>query len=300
MSEVVGPVQDYICEFAKNQLLMNNDFRDDYREFLELSLIFLGDSPPRGIHFMAPGAMHFARWMSKVIYSLKVWLFHGQFKLTSFEKKGLGDMCLFAVTLYLKSWITAPLAASAPQNDLTLLQDLHRYRQHNDTISRVTCTKLEGHLWYLSEQLVALAFFDHDVPASTKRKMVTALQMDSVDDDDELEPPPNRISTTAVSASGTGLENFVTRKTRRLFLKLRISPDFLSSDPETWENRDDYKKACNIINKLQVTNDNAERGVALVQELNKRITYDEEQFQFLIQVVADHRRQYSCQKSMLQ
>ena len=103
MSEVVGPVQDYICEFAKNQLLMNNDFRDDYREFLELSLIFLGDSPPRGIHFMAPGAMHFAQWMSKVIYSLKVWLFRGQFKLTAFEEKGLGDMCLFAVTLYLKS-----------------------------------------------------------------------------------------------------------------------------------------------------------------------------------------------------
>ena len=98
--------------------------------------------------------------------------------------------------------------------------------------------------------------------------MVTALQIDSVDDDDELEPPPNRISMTAVSASGTGLENFVTRKTRRLFVKLRISTDFLSSDPETWENRDDYKKACNIINKLQVTNDNAERGVALVQELN--------------------------------
>ena len=145
-----------------------------------------------------------------MIYSLKVWLFHGQFKLTAFEEKGLSDMCLFAVTLYLKSWITAPLAASAPRNDLTLLQDLHRYRQHNGTISRVTCTKLEGHLWYLSEQLVALAFFDHDVPASTKRKMVTALQKDSVDDDDELEPPPNRISMTAVSASGTGLENFVT------------------------------------------------------------------------------------------
>ena len=83
-------------------------------------------------------------------------------------------------------------------------------------------------------------------------------------------------------------------------MKLRISTDFLSSDPETWENRDDYKKACNIINKLQVTNDNAERGVALVQELNKQITYDEEQFQFLIQVVADHRHQYSYQKSMLQ
>ena len=55
-----------------------------------------------------------------------------------------------------------------------------------------------------------------------------------------------------------------------------------------------------IVNALLVTNDNAERGVALVQELNKLITHEEEQFQFLLQVVADHRRQFSsCQKSLL-
>ena len=47
-----------------------------------------------------------------------------------------------------------------------------------------------------------------------------------------------------------------------------------------------------IVNELLVTNDNAERGVALMQELNKHITRDEEQFQFLLRVVADHRRRY--------
>ena len=64
--------------------------------------------------------------------------------------------------------------------------------------------------------------------------------------------------------------------------------------------REDYQQGLNTVNALMVTNDNAERGVALVQELNKLITYDEEQFQFLLQVVADHRRQFSsCRKSLL-
>ena len=61
----------------------------------------------------------------------------------------------------------------------------------------------------------------------------------------------------------------------------------------------DDKRGCITVNLLSVTNDNAERGVALVQELNKLITHDEDQFQFLLQVVADHRRQYSICKKLL-
>ena len=99
--------------------------------------------------------------------------------------------------------------------------------------------------------------------ASTQRKMVAALQIDSVDDD-ELQPSPNRISMTAVNASAVDLEHFVTRRTHAFFVKLRLSTDFLSSDPEIWETRDDYKETCEIINRLHVTNDNAQSGVALI------------------------------------
>jgi len=78
--------------------------------------------------------MHHDRWMSKVIYSLKVWMFRSQFRLTAFEEKGLLQMCLFAVILYLKAWFMAPLAARAPRHDLSLLQDLYEYQQHNEAI----------------------------------------------------------------------------------------------------------------------------------------------------------------------
>jgi len=98
-------------------------------------LFFLGGSPQRGIHFAAPGPMLHASWMSKVIYSLKVWMFGSQFRLATLEEKGLLQMCLLAVILYLKAWFMAPLAVSAPRHDLSLLQDLYKYRQHNEAIS---------------------------------------------------------------------------------------------------------------------------------------------------------------------
>lgn len=45
-----------IIEFFLNQL---NDFqpRDDYKELLELAIIFLG-VPKRGVNFRAPGGLH--------------------------------------------------------------------------------------------------------------------------------------------------------------------------------------------------------------------------------------------------
>ena len=146
---------------------------------------------------------------------------------------------------------------------------------------------------------MGLAFFDPDVPTSTKREMVKALQREQLHETDEA-APPKRITIMASNASDRSLESFVTPRTLGFFTKLQISTDFLQHDPEYWLSRDDYMSACTVIQQLQVTNDNAERGVALVQELNKLITHDEEQFQFLLQVVADHRRQYSCDKSALQ
>jgi len=73
LAGILDPVKEEIICFA-GQLARKSIVRDDYREFIELAVIMLGSTPQRGIHFMAPVAMHHVRWMSKVIYSLKVWL----------------------------------------------------------------------------------------------------------------------------------------------------------------------------------------------------------------------------------
>ena len=52
----------------------------------------------------------------------------------------------------------------------------------------------------------------------------------------------------------------------------------------------DFQKGLSIVRGLNVTNDAAERCVALIQSFNSSITTDEEQKQFLLQIVEEHRR----------
>jgi len=55
-----------------------------------------------------------------------------------------------------------------------------------------------------------------------------------------------------------------------------------------------------IVRELRVVNDTAERGVALMQEFNALLTKDEEQTQFAIQVIKEHRKRYpDSKKEML-
>ena len=172
-----------VVTWAKKSLKERKGLRDDYREFIELSLIFIGVTPPRGIHFMAPGPMHHARWMSKVLHSLKVWMFHQQFKLTDIENNNLLQMCIFSVKIYRKAWIEAPLSAAAPNNDLKLFKSIQSYASINSAVSKAVLSKFCSHLWYLSEELVALAFFDVSVSANTKRLMVKATKERSETED---------------------------------------------------------------------------------------------------------------------
>ena len=167
MAKSLGDINGDITDFIKTKLLQVQP-RNDYRELLELSLIVLGGIPIRGIRFTAPGAMHQARGMSKVIYSMKIWLFRSQFKLTTKGLKGITEVVIFGIRVYLKAWMTAPLAISAPRNDLNFLNTLIKYEQVNPKVSKAAATKMANHMWYLSEDLVGLAFFDDRVPTSTK------------------------------------------------------------------------------------------------------------------------------------
>ena len=189
--------------------------RDDYKEFLELVIVFLGSAPARGVSFMSPGAMHHARWMSKVIYSLKIWMFRAQFKLTPAEERGLRDVCVFVVRVYLKAWFSSPQAVCAPSNDLHLLKSLLEYRSIHENISKATARKLSNHLWYLSPELVGLAFFDCDVSSATKRSMIEALKMD--DDQDEQHDHSKKATVDLKSFPGKNIQDFVIPRSMKLF-----------------------------------------------------------------------------------
>ena len=102
----------YSCELQKKIV------RDNYRELIELSIIFLGGDKEKKLKIRPPGAMHQARWMARAIYSLKICLLQSHLKISMKEKQALRDVCLFIATVYVKPWLGCSLAVKAPYQDL--------------------------------------------------------------------------------------------------------------------------------------------------------------------------------------
>ena len=76
----------YYCDLQKKIV------RDDYHELIELSIIFLGGDKEKKLKIRPPGAMHQVWWMTRDIYSLKM------FVAVSFQNKHEGktsiEICL--------------------------------------------------------------------------------------------------------------------------------------------------------------------------------------------------------------
>jgi len=67
-----------------------------------------------------------------------------------------------------------------------------------------------------------------------------------------------------------------------------------------WNESKSFIEAEKVFKNLRVTNIVAERGVALIQDFNRKITHNEDQLQFLLQVVSEHRKTYpGCSKHSL-
>lgn len=283
-------VADEIIHFCIQQLEVVQP-RDDYRELLELTIIFLGGVPPRGVRFAKPGAMHRARFMARLIYGLKIFAFREVFKLTPRELRGIKELCIFGVKHYVKSWYRSRLPTAAPKSDLCLLKSL---AADDDRAAKGALKKLVNHLWYLSEELIALALFDPAVTVEEKKAIVAKLET-------EVDKEPDKKARVDLLSIGTKeLSDFVTKNTRNFFVILGLCQDFLNDDPATWASNTTYIAAEETANSLTVTNDTAERGVALIQEYNGLLSKTEEQTQFILQVVREHRKLFpDARKSII-
>ena len=85
--------KDEVISFLQNFLHHDTQPRQDYLEFVKLSLIMMNCPTESPVHFSPPGAYHRARWMAKGIYCLKIYLFREQFKLTAHETQALRRIC---------------------------------------------------------------------------------------------------------------------------------------------------------------------------------------------------------------
>jgi len=182
-------VKEYVAETNITSLIMfykaeleKSFIRDDYRELVELCVVFLGGDTNKKIKIRPPGAMHQARWMARAIYSLKICLLQSQVRMIVKDKRALQDVCLFIVTLYVKPWLECTVAIKAPNQDLYFLKALKEYEKVDTTVSKAALSKFSHHLWYLCEETVILSLFDNEVDNQTKMKMIENLDRDKRSD----------------------------------------------------------------------------------------------------------------------
>ena len=92
-------------------------------------------------------------------------------------------------------------------------------------------------LWYLSEEMVGLAFFDAEVTPAMKRLIVAALDLEGENEE------ASRAQVDMRTFKERWLESFISRKTQEFFEKLELPSGFLHADPQTWSLRANYQCA---------------------------------------------------------
>ena len=88
------------------------------------------------------------------------------------------------------------------------------------------------------------------------------------------------------------LNDFFTTSATKIFQILGLDDSFLDRDPQQWESEQSYSEAKIIIPALKVPNDLAEKRVALVQSFNEALVRNEEEKQFVLQMVEYHRNKF--------
>ena len=118
-----GTLISDIKETTKIYLLDNEiSIREDYLEMAKLCLVYIGGELPKKyskLKLRAPSAYHHARWMSKVLYVLKIAMLKPTF-VENIEE--IRSLALFYFVYNTRAWLTSMFDDDAPLQDLTLLK----------------------------------------------------------------------------------------------------------------------------------------------------------------------------------
>lgn len=179
-------------------------------------------------------------------------------------------------------------ANAAPSNDLSYIKGSIEYAKTDSAVSKAILNKKSNHLWYLSEELVALAFFDSNVSFEEKRKMVEQLKSK----EPKFRLNHNRNHENLLEFASHNMNDFVLERSKIFFNRFGLSSALMRFDPSTWETKYDLEEDWSSCKDLFVNNDAAERGLKCIKDYNKILTNNEEQKQFLLQVVKSYRKKY--------
>ena len=292
-------------KFLTEWLCNEKSSRNDYLEMAKLCLTYIGGDLPEKmspLKMREPGAYHHARWMSKVLYVLKLAMLKPTF---TYEVEKIRSLALFYSVYYAKAWLTSIFAAEAPVQDLTIFKALEEVCNTKGNwpvefqhIAEAAKTKLSYHTWYLSERLVALALFSDNpdiVDIPTKERMRKAILNQKNKNPTHTEQQRPECS----SYKKKQLSDFVGRDTITFFKLLHLDEDLLTKHVSEWNLSLNYRDGVEMIKNLSVVNDASERALGLATTLHgPTMPKKEKNIQAIFKVVHEiHNIQKTVAKS---
>ena len=279
--------------------------REDYHEFIQLALVYLGfdEGDDREIiSFRRPGALHKARWMAKIIYSLKIVLCEkkiGELQAgtmtTRQQMPKIRAFATFVTHVYGIWWLTCTKTVDAPWNDLQLFKCLVQYEKVHECIAKSAIRAVNRHLWYLTEEMVPLRLSFSMHPSRERKALADALLI--VKPYTNLHAPLNRFGAgwgkpkfpSFVINATTRLCDFVGKDSWFTIYRLLLDISFVSLPFTEWRSNEAYTACLVNVGAVNVINDGAERGVKLSYDFVDTAR-DDKHFQTVLQVVEQDRK----------
>ena len=146
---------------------------------------------------------------------------------------------------------------------------------------------MKDYTWYLTEELLQLPFslpdedLSDDIRDDLANKIVETKNCDIIEAAKPVLP---------IIVSGSQLIDFVGPRSQLIFQLLNIDVDFLTRP--NWRESSELLDMKRALKSLSATNDCSERGISLIQTFNRKITYNENDLQDLLQVVEQHRKRF--------
>ena len=282
--------------------------RSDYNEMVSLCEIIL-QKKDRCTKLLKPGAMHKARWMSKILYAIKMVLLQEQIAelpkgtvATKHQLEKLTEFVIFVCFVYIDWWLKCQSVKTAPFLDLNLYKTILEYTSVNKDISSSALRVLNRHLWYLTPEMVVLAIFDDQVPANDLRIMADKL----------LSVKPEQLPSAPAERFGSGfgkplfpsvehettLADLLSPDSWYTVKLLNLDMTFLNESIDIWHTLDAYKDGIEKLKSINVVNDPAERAVKMTTDFLPKAK-SEMHFQNVLQVVEqDRKNQPNLRKKM--
>ncbi|KAK8384675.1 hypothetical protein O3P69_014328 [Scylla paramamosain] len=261
-----NPEKKRDCEEILHDILTSEKPpRADYKKMAELTVIALGGTLSRGIHWSRPGTIHQTRWMARNLYSMKMLVFCDQLEYDEETVAKMERLNIFLALFYTPLWMISTSAVDPPVNDFQLIQGMLRYKRSDPEVAEAVVQKMENHKWYLTLESVPFALFISRL--SDKQKQDIAAQLHATEKPDSF------------------------RRGKPVFQNVQAITTIV--DPIE---KEDYKKALEHVRNLRVVNDIVERGVKMMSDFANVITTDPKQREYLIHAVEYNRRRFESIK----